>query len=173
MPRLEFSFENLKNIQEMIRFADQKAGAILVVYGFIITIYVEIGKGLTFILSKPSLLSICVFVIGFTSGALILHEVVSMLLKVVRPRLATNYNPEERCLYYFDHITRCTKPELVESILNIDETAMVSDIASQIHENAKILNAKLEAVKSSINRLVVSGISVVAYAISSRLLEII
>jgi hypothetical protein len=172
VPRLLFSLENLKNIQEMIRFADQKAGAVLVVYGFLITIYGEIGKGLLFALKNPSPIGIATFILGLMSGAIILNEIILILLKVVRPRLASNYNPDERCLYYFDHITSCTKPEVIESILNIDETKMVSDIATQIHENAKILNSKLAAVKSSINRLVFSGIFVAVYALLAKLLEV-
>lgn len=171
MPRLSFSLENLKNIQDMIKFSDQKAGAVLVVYGFLISIYLEIGKGLSLSFKNISIIGIVVFVAGLISGVMILHEIISLLSEVIKPRLATSYNPEERCLYYFDHISRCSKSDLLESMLSIDETAMVSDIATQIHENAKILNTKLLAVKSAINSLIASGLSVAIYAILAKVLE--
>lgn len=173
MPRLTFALENLKNIQEMIRFADTKAGAILVVYGFIISLYVEIGKSLSLCFKNISIFSSTAFIFGFAAGAIILHQVISIILNIVRPRLATDYNSEDRCLYYFDHIARCTKVDIVESIQNIDEKSMVNDIATQIHENAKILNHKLKAVKSATNRLIVSGLLVVAYGIAAKLLEVV
>lgn len=173
MPRLSFTLENLKNIQDMIKFSDQKAGAVLVVYGFMISIYLEIGKGLLFSFKNISVIGIVVFIAGLISGGLILHEIISLLSKVIKPRLATSYNPDERCLYYFDHISRCKKSDIVESILSIDETAMVSDIATQIHENSKILNTKLLAVKSAINRLIVSGLTVAIYAVLAKVLEAI
>jgi hypothetical protein len=163
--------ENLKNIQEMIRFADQKAGAVLVVYGFLITVYSETGKGLIFSFKSATPMGISTFIVGAVSGGYILGEVIRILLNIVRPRLATGYNSNERCLYYFDHIVRCTRQELVDSILNINEATMIADIATQIHENSKVLNAKLEAVKASIDRLIISGLGVVVYAITAKFLE--
>jgi hypothetical protein len=173
VPRLSFALENLKNIQEMIRFADAKAGAILVVYGFIISLYVEIGKSISFCIKNISIFSSITFVCGFAAGSVILHQVISIILNIVRPRMATDYNSEDRCLYYFDHIARCTKVDIVDSIQNIDEKSMVNDIASQIHENAKILNRKLIAVKSATDRLVVCGLLVVVYGIAAKLLEVV
>ena len=173
VPRFSFALENLKNIQEMIKFADQKAGAVLVVYGFLITIYLEIGKNLSFELHNNTNSGICTFVIGVISGFLILYEVICLFQNVVKPRLANDYKPEERCIYYFDHIARCSRSELVESIQNIEESNMVSEIATQLHENAKILTRKLTAIKTAINRLVASGILVAAFGVAAKMLEVV
>lgn len=100
----------------MIRFADQKAGAVLVVYGFLITIYLEIGKSLSFAIGNTSRAGVCTFIIGVISGALILNEVINLFIKVIKPRLAKGYNAEDRCIYYFEHVASCSRSELVESI---------------------------------------------------------
>lgn len=173
MPRLSFALENLKNIQEMIRFADQKAGAVLVVYGFLITIYIEIGKSLSFAVTNTSKAGICAFIIGAMSGALIVHEIICLFIKVIRPRLAKNYVDGERCIYYFEHVALCSRTELVESITNIEEVSMISEIATQIHENSKILTRKLTAIKAAINRLIATGILVAIYGIAAKFLEVV
>lgn len=173
MPKLTFSLENLKNIQEMIRYADQKAGAVLVVYGFFITIYIEIGKNLSLALYNNTMFGIFTFIIGCMSGILILHEVTYLFLKVIRPRLANGYDTEEKCIYYFEHVACCSKEELIETIMNIEEGNMVSEIATQIHENSKVLTRKLFAIKSAINRLIASGILVATYGVAAKILEVV
>jgi len=155
----------------MIRFADQKAGAVLVVYGFLITIYIEIGKNLVLTLSNLTILGIFIFIIGLVSGLLILNEVMCLFVKVIRPRLANGYNANEKCIYYFEHVANCSRSEIVESIISIDEVKMVSEIATQIHENSKILVSKLSAIRSVINRLIVAGILVAAFGLATKILQ--
>lgn len=172
MPKLSFALENLKNIQEMIRFADTKAGAVLVVYGFLITIYIEIGKNLSLAMNNNTAFGIFTFIIGCMSGISILYEVMCLFLKVIKPKLANGYEKDERCIYYFEHIASCSRAEIIESIMNVEEGNMVSELSTQIHENSKVLTQKLSAIRSGINRLIASGILVATYGVAAKILEV-
>ncbi|ESS66027.1 hypothetical protein MGMO_216c00020 [Methyloglobulus morosus KoM1] len=48
MEKQNFALESIKNIQELIRFIDQKSGAVLLVSGLIMTAFLEFSKELIF-----------------------------------------------------------------------------------------------------------------------------
>ena len=48
MEKQEFALESFKNIQQLIQFTDQKSGAILVVSGLVLTVFLEFSKNLVF-----------------------------------------------------------------------------------------------------------------------------
>lgn len=48
MDKTTFAFESFKNIQDLIKFVDQKSSAVLVVTGLIFTGYIQFLQGLTF-----------------------------------------------------------------------------------------------------------------------------
>ena len=48
MNKPEYALESFKNIQDLIKFADQKAGALLVVIGLVFTAFVQYLEKLTF-----------------------------------------------------------------------------------------------------------------------------
>ena len=52
MDKINFAFESFKNIQDLIKFVDQKSSAVLVVAGLIFTGYIQFLQGLTFSLTE-------------------------------------------------------------------------------------------------------------------------
>lgn len=156
MNKIPYAIENFKNMQELIRFADQKAGAIIVIYGFILSMSYETSKSL--VLSLPSktninMLGIVTFIVGATLILLILFQIYQILNNILKPRLANNYKHSDSCLYYFEHVAAQDKSEVMACFANMDESTMISDVASQIYEVSNTLTTKMKMVSNAINNL--------------------
>ena len=135
---------------------DQKAGALIVVYGLVLTITFETTKNLQFCLPTGSYLyivNVLTFIIGFILYILIFHEVHFLLNSVLKPRLANNYNPSDSCLYYFEHIAAKDKSEVMSCFSRLDESNMLSDVATQVYEVSNTLAVKMKMVCKAIDAL--------------------
>jgi hypothetical protein len=147
MDKILYGIENFKNMQELIRFVDQKAGALLVVYGFVLTIFAERINTLTFGLPKENnktIISVLIFIIGATIILLLVTQLYYILVKILKPRLAKNYTSDESCLYYFEHVAAKDKSEIVSRFIDMDDNKMLTDISGQIYEVSKVLNTKMD-----------------------------
>ncbi|QJD85985.1 hypothetical protein [Cohnella herbarum] len=145
--QIQFAMDSFKNIQELIRFIDQKAAAVLVVYGFIITAYIEFSKTQSFInpfkLSLvPGIGSSLIFVFGVLTLGNIVRQIYFIIVKILKPRLAMNYKEDEHSVFYFEHISSIRKNVLNSRLKSISEDQIIEEIAGQIHEVAKIMTIK-------------------------------
>jgi hypothetical protein len=52
MDRITYALESFKNIQDLIKFTDQKSSAVLVVIGLVFTAFVQYIEKLTFSLNQ-------------------------------------------------------------------------------------------------------------------------
>lgn len=172
MDKLEFAIEDFKNIQELIKFVDQKSGVLLVVYGFLLTTFVEITKNLTFInpfkltsiLSK--ILSISCFLGGTSFVIVSLIQIYVILFRIIQPKLASNYNNRDVCLYYFDHIATLTKQTFITRFGTLTNTnKMTNEVLSQIYEVSKILKNKQKYFCICTKLLFASIIAIMTYAL--------
>jgi len=157
MDKVLYAIENFKNMQELIRFADQKAGAIIVVYGFILSMAFETSKPLVFFVpdrTNVNALGVVTFVVGAVLVYLIATQIFYIFNSILKPRLAKNYNNSESCLYYFEHVAATDKAEVMSCFSNMDEKTMISDVASQIYEVSNTLNTKMLTVNNAINKLI-------------------
>lgn len=156
MDKIPYAIENFKNMQELIKFADQKAGAIIVVYGFILSMSYEVSKSLMFcvpIKANVCMLGILTFAVGAVLLCLIVAQIYYILNSILKPRLANNYNHSDSCLYYFEHVAAKDKTEVMSCFANMDEATMISDISSQIYEVSNTLTNKMQMVSRVINNL--------------------
>jgi Family of unknown function (DUF5706) len=150
MDKDELMIHNHTNIQELIRFVDQKAGALLVIYGFILTATVEFAKDLEFInpLSLKSgwesFLSVALFAIGFLLLALLIFQVYFVLFEIVKPRSAKNYTQEESSVLYFNHISKSSKDEFINLYFDITSDEIKKQMLIQIYEVSCIMSKKSE-----------------------------
>jgi hypothetical protein len=176
MDKATFALEDFKNIQELIRFIDQKAGAVLVIYGFLITAFIEFAKNLIFInpFSLSTSKAITFSIITFLSGAILIliliYQIYYILFKIIEPKVASNYCKGEQCLYYFEHISNMKKSKFMDDIMQLSEDEMLQELSGQVFEVSKIMSKKREDFCKVIRFLYVSIIILLVFILSSKLI---
>jgi hypothetical protein len=164
MKKTDFVLESFKNIQDLIKFIDQKSAAVLVISGLIFTGYLEFFKTLEFVSpANASLIGILTFVTSLcTISSLIVTIYISIFL-VLKPRLAKNYNKNDFSLFYFEHVSALGKDKVSEAFKLLDETTMEKHIIDQQHEVAIILEEKTSNLGLSFNFLFITVISTMLF----------
>jgi len=169
MGKTEFALETFKNLQELVKFIDQKTGATLVISGLILTIYLNLSKNLVFVdINSMNIIKLIIFVSSLTT-LISIFIVIHKAIKILKPRLATNYNDGEKSIFYFEHISTLGKDEILDSYKEIDENTMLKYIIEQQYEVSLILEKKTKDLKVTFNYLFVSIVSLVIFAISISL----
>jgi len=143
MDKHDYLLENFKNIQELIRFSDQKAGALLVVYGFLVTIFLEFIKGNSLV--NPFVYGckmIIIYLIGFCFIISMLVQIYYIVFKIILPQNAKHYKSKDLCYFYYGHIAEMNKTDFVFNGNKRSNDDLTKDILTQIYEVAKILKRK-------------------------------
>lgn len=167
---------NHSNIQELIRFMDQKAGALLVIYGFILTILIETTKNLKLVnpfefnsFSK-GIISSSTFILGAWLLILLLYQIYVVLFQIIKPRSAKNYSPDEITTNYFKHISLLKKEKFIESYSNISSEKAEKELLDQVYEIACILNEKSEKFNCVLKLLYQSILILLAFIFLTKIL---
>ncbi|WP_208592339.1 hypothetical protein [Gracilibacillus suaedae] len=182
MSKLDILIYNYTNIQELIRFMDQKAGALLVVYGFLFTATIEFAKNLDFI--NPFtysndfkiVISIFTFLVGFSLTILLTYQVYIVIFKVIKPREAIGYTQEENSIIYYKHISTLKKNEYLDHIKQLPEIesdledTLQKELSSQIHEISRIMAYKSEKFNFVLNILFLSIFLLLLFILLSNFL---
>jgi hypothetical protein len=163
MDRDTFVMEGLKNMQELIRFMDQKAGAAFLFCSLTLTVFVEISKRLQFS-GHPNLIGIVSLISGSIFLIILLWEYHTLIIRIVRPRLARHYGDGNTSTFYFEHIAKMKKEEYVQAISTCEIT---SEIVHQSYEVASALNEKINRLSSAIKGLYFMVVALMAFAISA------
>jgi hypothetical protein len=167
--RLTFALESFKNIQDLIKFVDQKSGAILVVTGLIFTGYAQFIEGLIFVEpNNVALLGILTFVASLSTFTSLIFVIYLNIFKVLKPRKAIHYKKDESSLFYYEHIYGTGKVEILNKYESIDEKTMLKNIIEQQHEIARILKLKTDSLNKSLNWLFASVLSVMMFILLSN-----
>lgn len=169
MEKIDYALESFKNIQDLIKFADQKAGAVLVVTGLIFTGYVQYLERLT-LSHNENLSSLEVVTFGASTMTLLSLFVVIFytIFEVLKPRTAKYYNEEESSIFYYEHIFKKGKVEVLAKYDVTDEHQMLKDLVDQQHEIAGILTQKNNALSTAFIWLFISLVSVTLFIICSN-----
>lgn len=171
MDKIQYAIESFKNIQELIKFCDQKAGALLVVYGFILTLFTDNSKLLVVGLDKQNpAISVIIFSIGIMLLLLMIVQSYLIIIWILKPQLANNYSASDSCLYYFEHIALSEKSELVTCINNLDDNRMLTDVSTQIFEVSKVLYKKMRVLGYSFQLTLTSIILLISFVLVIKLL---
>lgn len=110
MEDIQYSSESFKNIRELIRFTDQKAVAILVFTGILLSFYEQIIRNVSFInISNCSFWNIALFIFSFCTFVNLLLTLVIIIFKVFKPRLAKIFKKNEYSIFYFELIANMKK----------------------------------------------------------------
>lgn len=168
MDKINFAFESFKNIQDLIKFVDQKSSAVLVVAGLIFTGYIQFLQGLTFSLTEGlTYYGITTFIASIATLISLLLVVHISIFKVLKPRKAKHYAKEDTSLFYYEHLAKVGKESVLETYKTIDTDIMLKNIIDQQHEVSKILKEKTAELGKSFNWLFASIVSVILFIIFS------
>ncbi len=166
-------FDNLKILQDIVRFIDTKASVLLVVDGVFITAFLKISDGLTFvgvqgaINFQNSFASFCPFVFGCIFASVFLCQVYVIVFKVIVPRSACGYHGSEKSLVYFGHICSMKRHEFKECYCRLNEEDLIQHLLDQIHEISGIINVKTEWLKMAMRGLYVMIVFLSLFYVSS------
>ncbi|KTS72312.1 hypothetical protein NS115_24415, partial [Paenibacillus jamilae] len=168
MSNSTFALESLRNIQELIRFIDTKASALLVVYGLILTVFMDTAKKMSFLnITKlnfyNALVSVLVLIVGLTLSFLLIYQLYFIIMQVLKPRLSFNYKEEEHSIFYFEHVASMKKSDVVKGYLTANEATMVEEIVGQVYEVSKIMKIKTHRLKKAMEYLFVNLILLLVY----------
>lgn len=170
---------NHSNIQDLIKFIDQKAGALLIIYGFLFTATIEFAKDLEFInpfmLNEPikSLFSIITFISGLAIIILLIYQIYIVLFEIIKPRGAKNYTQEEQSIIYFDHISKRSKTEFLSYFNQISDDdfgeIIEKELIQQVYEISCIMKSKSEKFNEVLKFLFISVFLLLTFILFSRL----
>jgi hypothetical protein len=173
MDKNDLMLHNHTNIQELIRFIDQKAGALLVIYGFIFTATIEFSKDLKLI--NPFALkgwdfihSTLLFLSGIFLILLLIYQFYYILFKVIKPRSAQNYTQEEASVLYFDHISKRTKADYLIHYSGISDIDIKNEMLAQIYEISCIMSQKSERFNSILKYLFLTVLLLLIFIFLSK-----
>ena len=141
MDKINYALESFKNLQDLIKFMDQKAGAILVVIGLIFTAFVQYLGNLKFSFYKPTCIGVLTFMVGFATIVCLFFVIYYSIFKILKPRFAKNYQEGELSSFYFEHISKESK-NIHKKFESITDEIMLKDILDQKIEVSNILNEK-------------------------------
>lgn len=171
MDKLDFTLESFKNIQELIRFIDQKAGAVLVITGLIFSGFIGFFKGLEFNLEfYKSPMHIIVLLSGIATLFSMTYVIHLTINKILKPRLSTGFSEKYRSIFYFDHLAIMTNDQIRDGHKKLNDIKMQEEIENQIFEISRILKKKIKYLNDAFKFLFVSTISVITFIIASNMI---
>jgi hypothetical protein len=166
MDKITYALESFKNIQDLIKFADQKSSAVLVVIGLVFTAFVQFIEKLTFSTSQITFIGVATFIVGIACILSMTIVLYYSIFKILKPRFAKNYQINEVSTFYFDHISK-KSTEIHNVYKTLEEERMLKDIIDQQIEVSNILNEKNENLSKSFNWLFVALFSTIIFILLS------
>lgn len=145
MNKVQFSLESFKNIQDLIKFTDQKTGAVLVLSGVLLTALFRVLRELVFIPPlQATFIEIITFIFGLMTFTSLFIIVYISINKILKPRLAKNYNSDDSSIFYFEHLSKLGKENIYLKYAELKEDDMIRFIVDQQYEISKILELKIK-----------------------------
>lgn len=163
MENTEYLISSFNNIQELIKFTDQKIAGVLIVCGIQISIFYEVSNNLHIKINNLSFCSCFMFFVGFIFIILILVIMYKSIINVLKPRFATSKTEEKYSLYYFEDIALKSKKDLFTNVNNLSPEKQIYEVSEQIYEIAVILNRKNRESRTIMNLLYGSIIILVLF----------
>ncbi|HCT84698.1 MAG: hypothetical protein DKM50_00585 [Candidatus Margulisiibacteriota bacterium] len=169
MNKINFILEDFKNVQDLIKFTDQKASIILLVYSFVIKALIDFSSNVTYVNpftfkhSTGTFLSVVTFIVGATLVIVLLVQLYYMLFKIIKPRLSKHFSHQDHSVFYFEHIARMKKADFVTQYDDINEDRMFNEILDQLYEVSRILSRKTANLRVAVNFFYLSLILMVVY----------
>lgn len=172
--KCNLAVENLRNIQELIRFIDQKTNFLFIIFGFLITIFFEFSQN--FVFCNPNIfngvkcfLSWGILIFGGCFIFSIIYQFYIILFKVIFSRKANICKRKHESLFYSEHIASKNRFVFINDFKLASDKKILSSILSQTYEVAKIFNIKNENYCKATKILVLNICFLLIYTLLSRI----
>jgi hypothetical protein len=175
MDKRELIFENFKNIQDLIKFIDQKASALLVLYGFLLTAFIEFSKTLKFVNlstindTTQMFFSLLTLLVGLILVLLITYQFYIIIVLILKPRNAKHYLKNQFSLFYYEHISKMEKEELINRFKEVEEEKLTEDLIEQVFEVSRILDQKTINYAKATSYLLLTGVLLLFFILLSNI----
>ena len=176
MKKLEYTLANFKNVQDLIKYQDQKTAAILVIVSILISVFLEISKGLE-IIEPERLLSttltfwnIGCFITGFVFIALAVYIFYICIFQVLKPKFIKKYDDSKNSTFYFGHIADSKLNDFRARISTIKEEEMLNDVTGQLFEVSNILQNKASRCSKAMSYLFCCIVTLILYLFTTIML---
>lgn len=169
MEKDEFALETFKNIQEIIRFIDQKASLLLVITGAIIPVFIECSKELS-IIRTHNIVESLTFLAGLVLVSLVIFEIYFIVFKIINIRAASHYKPNELSVFYFGHIITDTRYVYQNKFKQLPDNKIEKEITAQIYEVSNILDNKVKNIRIASYFLVGEIIALLIFILLTKLI---
>lgn len=168
MTKIQYALESFKNIQELIRFIDQKAGGILIVSGLVFTGLIQRTASLRIDLSKPHpVWGVVSLIAGLATLVTLLFTIFLTIFRVLKPRFARNYGSDTISLFYFEHIAKMDAVSLMERYSDLNEGQMLQSLIEQQIEISNIAKEKTSRLNQSLKALFLSIVALFLLILST------
>jgi len=153
---LQFLQSELSRVSDWIKFADAKAGFIVVFYSAIFGfLWTQKENIIARVLSGSGICGWTYDIIVFSIAILILVGFY-FLYTTVCPKLKNGNT--DRSLFYFGNVAKMKIEDYLKDVEKMTEEEACRQVAEQIHTNSVIANAKMDSVKKSTQLLVITGV---------------
>ena len=169
MEKESFSIESFKNIQQLIVFIHNKAYALLVIEGFLISVFIGFARDLMFKSNDINIVGISIFVLGLGFIVIAIFQFYYVLFKIIKPNLAKNYKDDDHSLFYFEHISKMEKEKYLKKIKDVNNNELLEIINAQVFEISKIMTEKTKKMNTAIKILFSQIIVVIMFSISTKI----
>ena len=171
MNKIAFAVENYKVTQDLIKFIDQKAGALIVVYGVIFT-FLSKALGVLnidkIIHAHNKVLAVISLFVGSMFIIFMFVQLYYIIFRIIKPRVRQDYQ-EAKSLVFFGHIANTDINEYVSKFSNLTDEEMVNEVTTQLHRISIIIDKKSRNLGIAINYLYVSFVMLFLYMILSSI----
>jgi len=148
MKKNEFLINSFSNIQDLIKFFEQKANILLVIYGIVFTSFVTLTNSLRWVgitdemTIIQNLKAICLFLLSVSIGVLLVVQLYILIFNVIKPNKARHYKNGSKSLFYYSHIAEMEKEDFLKEVLKKNEAEYDKEVAEQVYEVSKIAEKK-------------------------------
>lgn len=167
MDKTDFALESFKNIQDLIKYIDQKTGAVLVISGLVFTGYIEFFKRINLVISidEITLIGVITFISSLTTIIFFVAVLYYSIFTILKPQISNNFKVDDYSLFYYEHIVALGKSKVEEDYKEIDNNKILKHILDEQYEVSIILQYKIKKFSYVLKFLFVSIISLLVFII--------
>ena len=147
MEKEDFMLENFKNCQDMIRLFEQKANILLIVYGVLLTYYIQVSNLLKYTALATlgfieAIKAVSTFLLLVSSIIIFIYGMYLIIYKILMPSSAKYYNDQKKSVFYFGHISSMEKDCYRNTVIALKDDNILGEIIDQVYEVSKIAQIK-------------------------------
>jgi hypothetical protein len=149
--RIALGWEAYKQVQDLIRFIDQKAGALSALYLFGAATFFSRAEGVPWhhlAQPRPGPWAILGLFVAVLFLVITTAQLVVLLNNIVRPRTDTPASGNQN-LFYYEHVAAMELADFLQQAGSKSEQELLNDLYAQVHEVSQIAQQKVRHLSNA------------------------